>query len=120
MAPVIVSPLLASALVAIQINPFLRLGIRQQVELAIPFAAVDHAAIKEVRAAASSTWSRLSSLSRRNSWFSRFATATASVSPGTSRNKRAAKPCSGAGGSLLSAINKRAVCRPDGGCVTLA
>lgn len=36
MAPVVVSPLLASALVAILLNPILRLGIRRQVELEIP------------------------------------------------------------------------------------
>jgi NCS2 family nucleobase:cation symporter-2 len=36
MAPVVVSPLLASALIAILLNPLLRLGIRRQVELEIP------------------------------------------------------------------------------------
>jgi NCS2 family nucleobase:cation symporter-2 len=36
MSPVVASPLLASALVAILLNPLLRLGIRQQVELTIP------------------------------------------------------------------------------------
>ncbi|HEY1856598.1 uracil-xanthine permease family protein [Acidocella sp.] len=36
MTPVVASPLLASALVAILLNPVLRLGIRQQVELQIP------------------------------------------------------------------------------------
>ena len=36
MLPVVASPLLASALVAITLNPVMRLGIRQQAELAVP------------------------------------------------------------------------------------
>ncbi len=56
MAPVIVSPLLASALVAILLNPLLRLGIRQQLQLVIPMEPVDHAAITGFIAQAGAAW----------------------------------------------------------------
>ena len=56
MAPVIVSPLLASALVAILINPLLRLGIRQQVGLTVALGAADHAAVNAFVARAGAGW----------------------------------------------------------------
>ena len=56
MAPVIVSPLLASALVALVLNPLLRLGIRQQVQLAVAMDPVDHAAIQAFVSRAGATW----------------------------------------------------------------
>jgi xanthine permease XanP len=56
MAPVIVSPLLASALVAILLNPILRLGIRQQVELPIPAGGLPDDAVAKFINRAGAAW----------------------------------------------------------------
>jgi xanthine permease XanP len=56
MSPVITSPLLASALVAILLNPVLRLGIRQQVELAIPQGGLPHDEIARFITRAGAAW----------------------------------------------------------------
>jgi xanthine permease XanP len=56
MAPVVVSPLLASALVAILLNPILRLGIRRQVELAIPRDGLPHEDVVRFITRAGAAW----------------------------------------------------------------
>jgi xanthine permease XanP len=56
MAPVVASPLLASALVAILLNPILRLGIRQQVELVIPQGGLAQAEVYRFIARAGAGW----------------------------------------------------------------
>jgi xanthine permease XanP len=56
MAPVVVSPLLASALVAILLNPVLRLGIRQQVELEIPAGGLPQEDIAKFITRAGGAW----------------------------------------------------------------
>ncbi len=57
MAPVVASPLLASALIAILLNPVLRLGIRQQVQLAIPQGGLPHDEIVRFISRAGAAWS---------------------------------------------------------------
>lgn len=56
MAPVVVSPLLASALVAILLNPVLRLGIRRQVELQIPKAGLPQEDVAKFITRAGAAW----------------------------------------------------------------
>jgi xanthine permease XanP len=56
MAPVVVSPLLASALVAILLNPVLRLGIRQQVELQIPKGGLPQEDVAKFITRAGAAW----------------------------------------------------------------
>ena len=56
MSPVISSPLLASALVAILLNPLLRLGIRQQVELTIPTGGLPHEEVFKFITRAGAAW----------------------------------------------------------------
>lgn len=56
MAPVVVSPLLASALIAILLNPVLRLGIRRQVELRIPPGGLLHEDVVKFIAQAGAAW----------------------------------------------------------------
>ena len=56
MAPVVESPLLAAALVAILVNPVLRLGIRQQVELLIPAGGVPGEEVSRFIARAGAAW----------------------------------------------------------------
>ncbi len=56
MAPVLESPLLASALAAILLNPILRLGIRQQVELVIPAGEVQHEDVAKFITQAGAAW----------------------------------------------------------------
>jgi xanthine permease XanP len=56
MAPVVASPLLAAALVAILLNPILRLGIRQQVELRIPAGGVPGEEVSRFIARAGAAW----------------------------------------------------------------
>jgi xanthine permease XanP len=53
---VVVSPLLASALVAILLNPVLRLGIRQQVELEIPAGGLPQEDIAKFITRAGGAW----------------------------------------------------------------
>jgi xanthine permease XanP len=56
MAPVVVSPLLASALVAILLNPVLRLGIRRQIELPIPPGGLPHEDVAKFITRAGAAW----------------------------------------------------------------
>lgn len=56
MAPVVVSPLLASALIAILLNPVLRLGIRQQVELDIPAGGLPQEDVAKFITRAGAAW----------------------------------------------------------------
>jgi xanthine permease XanP len=56
MAPVVAAPLLASAMVAILLNPILRLGIRQQVVLTIPPGGLPHAELSEFISRAGAAW----------------------------------------------------------------
>jgi xanthine permease XanP len=56
MAPVVASPLLASALIAILLNPLLRLGIRQQVKLTIPEGGLPHEEIIKFITRAGAAW----------------------------------------------------------------
>jgi xanthine permease XanP len=56
MAPVVVSPLLASALVGILLNPVLRLGIRQQVELKIPAGGLPQEDVAKFVTQAGAAW----------------------------------------------------------------
>ena len=56
MSPVVASPLLAAALVAILLNPVLRLGIRQQVVLAIPEGGLPPEAIRKFVTQAGAAW----------------------------------------------------------------
>jgi xanthine permease XanP len=56
MAPVVAAPLLASALVAIVLNPILRLGIRQQVVLDIPPEGFSHEELASFISRAGAAW----------------------------------------------------------------
>jgi xanthine permease XanP len=56
MVPVVASPLLASALVAILLNPVLRLGIRQQVELVVPAGGLSHEEVAKFITRAGAVW----------------------------------------------------------------
>ena len=56
MAPVVVSPLLASALIAILLNPVLRLGIRQQVVLEIPAGGLPQEEVAKFVTQAGAAW----------------------------------------------------------------
>ncbi len=56
MAPVLESPLLAAALAAILLNPILRLGIRQQVELVIPEGGMQHEDVAKFITQAGAAW----------------------------------------------------------------
>jgi xanthine permease XanP len=56
MAPVVVSPLLVSALIAILLNPVLRLGIRRQLELRIPPDGLRHEDVAKFIAQAGAAW----------------------------------------------------------------
>jgi NCS2 family nucleobase:cation symporter-2 len=56
MAPVVASPLLASALVAMLLNPVLRLGIRQQVALSLPQGGLAGADIGRFVTRAGAAW----------------------------------------------------------------
>ena len=56
MAPVLVSPLLASALIAIILNPILRLGIRQQIELIVPVGGLPHEEVARFVTRAGAAW----------------------------------------------------------------
>ena len=56
MAPVVVSPLLASALVALLLNPLLRLGIRQTSELVVPSGGLQHDAVTSFVGRAGAGW----------------------------------------------------------------
>ena len=56
MAPVVASPLLASALVAILLNPILRIGIRQHVDLSIPPGGLPHDAVSSFISRAGAVW----------------------------------------------------------------
>lgn len=56
MAPVLVSPLLAAALVALLLNPVLRLGVRQTVKLAVPPGGLQHDAVTSFVGHAGAGW----------------------------------------------------------------
>lgn len=56
MEPVLVSPLLAAALVAIILNPILRLGIRQRVELVVPAGGLPHEDVAKFITGAGAAW----------------------------------------------------------------
>ncbi|MEA2791214.1 MAG: xanthine permease XanP, partial [Acetobacteraceae bacterium] len=56
MSPVVAAPLLASALVAILLNPILRLGIRQQVVLDIPPDGLSHEEVAAFISRAGAGW----------------------------------------------------------------
>jgi xanthine permease XanP len=56
MAPVVAAPLLASALIAILLNPLLRLGIRQQVMLDIPPNGLSHEELATFISRAGAAW----------------------------------------------------------------
>jgi NCS2 family nucleobase:cation symporter-2 len=56
MAPVVASPLLASALVAMLLNPILRIGIRRQVELTIPAGGLAQEEVAHFISRAGAAW----------------------------------------------------------------
>jgi xanthine permease XanP len=68
MAPVVVSPLLASALVAILLNPVLRLGIRQQVELEIPAGGLPQEDVAKFITRAGAAWGARRDVIERAQW----------------------------------------------------